>query len=456
MITKNEIEHHRMGKEKIFIKRDIQEKLKKFKEKNNQLVAVGDEGKGKAIDYLSGNFDVVVRYQGGHNAGHTIYYKDKKVILHLIPSGIFTPDTLSVIGNNVVINPLELTKEINYIQELGLDPNSIVISSNAPLIFPFHEKLDIIFEKSRYTKIGTTKRGIGPAYEDLVGRRSLFTRDLLLDRDKFYSKVLQLNNYYNGIIKLLGGEPINIDSYFDQYLETAKSLGPLIKNTVYILNDNFKKNKNFLFEGAQGTLLDINFGTYPFVTSSNTTIGGLFSGSGLSHKALDKVIGISKAYTTRVGSGPFPSELFDKEADYLREKGGEYGSTTGRPRRVGWLDLVALRYAVMLNGVDEIFLTKLDVLDGFSKIKVITDYKNNHQTSREFDPHMEFMESISPVAKTMAGWENDTSKIREYELLPEQSKLYIKFIEEYLEIPVSYVSIGKKKRTNHLQIIDRQ
>lgn len=405
----------------------------------------GDEGKGKVIDYMSGNFDVVVRFQGGHNAGHTIYYLGQKVILHLIPSGIFSSKTLSIIGNNVVINPLQLVKEIKNIKALGLNSENIIVSSNAPLILPFHESLDIIFEESRYTKIGTTRRGIGPAYEDLAGRRSLFMRDLLLDKEKFYQKVNQLNTYYNKIIALLGGQPIDLDHYIEEYLRAGESLKPYIKNTTSILNQKFKENKTFLFEGAQGSLLDINFGTYPFVTSSNTTVGGIFAGTGLSHKALDKVIGISKAYTTRVGSGSFPSEIFGEQAEYLRKQGGEFGSTTGRARRVGWLDLVALKYSVMINGIDEIFLTKLDVLDNFSEIKVVTEYEKDNLKSAVFDPHMEHLSDVTPVLKSFPGWQSKTSDLRNFESLPQNTKNYIKLIEEYLNIPIKNISVGSHR-----------
>ena len=404
----------------------------------------GDEGKGKAIDYLAKGFDVVVRYQGGHNAGHTIYYQGKKVILHLLPSGIFTPNTLSVIGNGVIVNPLQLVKEIKNAQSIGLAMDNLVLSSNAPLILPDHQNLDIIFEKSRYLKIGTTKRGIGPAYEDVTGRRAVFVRDLL-DRESFYRKVKPINEYYNQIIRAYQGEEMQIESYLDQYIEAGEFLKPYVKDTIYLLNQFYEEDKQILFEGAQGVLLDINFGTYPYVTSSNPTIGGVFSGTGLSHKALGKVTGVVKAYTTRVGGGPFPSEVFAEEADVLREAGSEYGSTTGRPRRVGWLDLVALKYSIMLNGVDEVFLTKLDVLDDFEEIKVVTAYEYKGQKTNHFNPHIDYLDAVKPVCKSFPGWGESTGETRDYGQLPVKVKNYLEYIEDFIKIPIAYISVGSTR-----------
>lgn len=404
----------------------------------------GDEGKGKAIDYLARDFDVVVRYQGGHNAGHTIYHNGKKVILHLLPSGIFSENTVSVIGNGVVVNPLQLLEEIEEVKSHGGSLEKLELSIFAPLILPVHAHLDIIFENSRYVKIGTTRRGIGPAYEDLTGRRAVFVGDLL-DADKFLQKVKPLNQYYNDSIKAHGGEPVDVDSYLEEYIEAGKVLKEYAANTVYSLNRYLKENKRMLFEGAQGVLLDINFGTYPFVTSSNPTIGGISTGTGLSHKALGKLTGISKAYTTRVGGGPFPAELFGQEAEFLREQGGEYGATTGRPRRVGWLDLVALKYALMLNGVDEIFFTKLDVLDEFEEINVVTAYEIDGQSSDVFDPRIDQLEKVKPVLRSFPGWKTRTCDIREYNELPVQARDYIAFIEKFTGVPFNYISVGSER-----------
>jgi adenylosuccinate synthase len=433
----------------------------------------GDEGKGKAIDFLAGNFDVVVRYQGGHNAGHTIYYKGKKVILHLLPSGIFSKGTMSVIGHGVVVNPIQLVKEIKNISLMGISTEKLVVSMNAPVILPFHQKLDIIFENSRYLKIGTTKRGIGPAYEDLVGRRAVFIRDLI-DKDRFYKRVKPLNDYYSKLIRSYDGEEVSIDSYIDEYIEAGIFLKKHSKNTTYLLNELYMEGKSILFEGAQGVLLDVNQGTYPYVTSSNTCIGGVFTGTGLPHKAVGKVIGISKAYTTRVGEGPFPTELFKEESDFLREKGKEFGSTTGRPRRVGWLDLVALKYSVMINGkefgsttgrprrvgwldlvalkysvmingIDSVFVTKLDIFDEFDEIKVVTDYEINGEQNQIFDPSIDYLNKVKPVFKSFPGWKKSICNIKSFDDLPERTKDYIKFIENYIKIPVEYISVGTQR-----------
>jgi len=401
----------------------------------------GDEGKGKAIDYLANNFDVVIRYQGGHNAGHTIYYEGQKVILHLLPSGIFSPETISVIGNGVVVNPLELVKEMNNVKQFNAKLNNLILSSNAALILPDHQNLDIIFEKSRYFKIGTTKRGIGPAYEDLTGRRAVFVGDLL-DKDKFYQKVKPINEYYNQLIRAYNGEEINIDNYIDDYIEAGRILEPFVKNTVYLLNQYYREGRDILFEGAQGVLLDINFGTYPYVTSSNPTIGGVFIGTGLPSKSVNRIIGISKAYTTRVGGGPFPAEVFDDEAEFLREKGNEYGSTTGRPRRVGWLDLVALKYSIMINGVDEIFLTKLDVLDEFDEVKAVIAYDIEGRESDVFDPHIDYLNSAKPIEKTFPGWKKEIGDTVSFKNLPAEAKDYLGFIEACIGIPITYISVG--------------
>jgi adenylosuccinate synthase len=401
----------------------------------------GDEGKGKAIDYLAGNFDVIVRYQGGHNAGHTVYHGDRKVILHLLPSGIFSPSTVSVIASSVVINPIHLVGEIDGILALGVGLDKLVVSELAPLILPFHQQLDIVFEESRYLKIGTTKRGIGPAYEDLAGRRAVFMRDLV-DENDFYHQVKPLSEYYNKIIQAYGGAPVLIESYMDDYLAAGRLLKPYVRNTTYLLNRFHEERKSFLFEGAQGALLDISLGTYPFVTSSHPTVGGVLIGTGLSHKAIGKVIGISKAYATRVGEGPFPTELKDATGDRLREKGDEYGSTTGRPRRVGWLDMVALKYALMVNGVDSIFLTKLDVLDDLDEIRVAVAYELDGVQTEIFESHHNRLLKARPVYRAFPGWKKPTSGSKRERDLPKETRDYLRFIEESTRVPIEYISIG--------------
>ena len=404
----------------------------------------GDEGKGKAIDYLAGAFDVVTRFQGGHNAGHTVYYQGQKVVLHVLPSGIFYPECLAVIANGVVVQPLQLVEEIKNARSLGLSLQNLILAENAPLILPFHQQLDVVFEDSRYQRIGTTRRGIGPAYEDVVGRRALFVRDLLQEK-VFRSKIAILADYYRRLFKAHGHPAEDFDQAIDQYLQAGIFLKPYIANAGHLLQRTFAEKKNILFEGAQGTLLDINLGTYPFVTSSNTTIAGVFSGTGLSPKAVDKVIGISKAYTTRVGEGPFPTELKDEYGSMLRERGNEYGSTTGRPRRVGWLDLVALKYAVQVNGVDSLFITKLDVLDESDEIQVATAYESDGVRGGEFFSHAEALSRVRPVYKSLPGWRKNLGAVRRLGDLPKQVRSYLGFIEDFVGVGVSHVSLGGER-----------
>jgi adenylosuccinate synthase len=401
----------------------------------------GDEGKGKAIDYLAEDFDVVVRFQGGHNAGHTIYWQGEKVVLHLLPSGIFSPRAVSVIAAGVVVNPLQLVEEIGHARALGIGMENLVLSEAAPLILPFHQQLDIIFEESRYVKIGTTRRGIGPAYEDLSGRRAVFVRDLL-DEKRFRRKVTPLNDYYNKLIGAWGGPPLAVDDYFSAYLEAGNALRPFVADTTLKLQRLAGAGRSILFESAQGTLLDISLGTYPFVTSSHPTAGGALVGTGLSHKALQQVIGITKAYTTRVGEGPFPTELSDATGEALRAAGREYGATTGRPRRVGWLDLVALDYAVRINGVDRLFVTKLDVLDSFAEIRVATGYDIDGRPAEGFSADSETLERVRPVFKTFPGWRCDTSATRRLEDLPTAARTYLEFVEKSVQVPIGFISVG--------------
>jgi len=401
----------------------------------------GDEGKGKAIDYLAKEFDVVVRYQGGHNAGHTVYYQGEKVILHLLPSGIFSPHTASVIGNGVVVNPLQLVEELRHLESLGVDTGNFWISHRAPLILPFHQKLDIVFEQSRYHKIGTTRRGIGPAYEDLAGRRALFAGDLL-DAPRFRRKAVILNEYYNRLVRAYGAEGTEVKEYVDAYMEAGEFLRPHVTDTTWMLNRRYRDGQSILFEGAQGALLDIHHGTYPFVTSSNPTVGGVFTGTGLPVQAVGRITGITKAYATRVGEGPFPSELSGEKAAWLREKGGEFGATTGRPRRVGWLDLVALRYAVMINGVNSLFLTKLDILDGLASIPLVEAYRLDGRETRDFDPAVEVLEQVEPVIRELPGWEGSVAEVREYDDLPAAARRYVEAIAAAVEIQVEFVSVG--------------
>ncbi len=402
----------------------------------------GDEGKGKAIDFMARDFDVVIRYQGGHNAGHTIYYKGKKLALHLLPSGICTPGTRSVITHGVVVNPLALLAEMDDISAQGIPIEDFYVSADAPVILPEHQRLDEVFEEARYEKIGTTRRGIGPAYEDVAGRRAIFLGDLL-DKELLTAKLVPLNRFFNQLISIHGGETVEIDSYINEYLQAGERLRSFICDTVPLLQRFNEQGETMLFEGAQGVLLDLRFGTYPFVTSSVPTVGGLFSGTGLSHKQLGRVVGVTKAYTTRVGEGPFPSELFGPVSERLRALGNEYGATTGRPRRVGWLDLVALKYAVDINGVDELFLTKIDVLGEFEAIPVLTDYRQpDGRIDRHFCADARRLSKVDGVYHELPGWRCQLEAMRKADELPVEVWDYIRFIEAYVKIPVRYLSVG--------------
>jgi adenylosuccinate synthase len=405
----------------------------------------GDEGKGKAIDYLAGLFDVVARFQGGHNAGHTVYYRGQKVVLHVLPSGIFYPACLAVIANGVVVEPLQLVEEIRHARDLGLSLENLALSENAPLILPFHQQLDVVFEDSRYQRIGTTRRGIGPAYEDVVGRRALFVGDLLRE-NVFRGKIARLAEYYNRLFAAWGHPAEDLEPAILRYLEAGEFLQPHVTDTTRLLQESFRAGKQILFEGAQGSLLDINLGTYPFVTSSNTTIAGVFSGTGLSPKAVDLVIGISKAYTTRVGEGPFPTELKDENGRRLRERGNEYGATTGRPRRVGWLDLVALKHAVQVSGVDSLFITKLDVLDDLAEIQVATEYEIEGGRSDRFPAHADALERVTPVYRVLPGWQTKLGAIERLQDLPPQVRSYLDFIAEFTGARIGHISIGTERQ----------
>ncbi len=405
----------------------------------------GDEGKGKAIDYLAGGFDVVTRFQGGHNAGHTVYYRGQKVVLHVLPSGIFYPDCLAVIASGVVVQPLQLVDEIRNARALGLTLQNLALSENAPLILPFHQQLDVIFEDSRYQRIGTTRRGIGPAYEDVVGRRALFVGDLL-HASAFRGKIARLAEYYNRLFAAYGHPAEDLEYAVQRYLEAGEFLRPHVTDTTRLLQESWQEKKKILFEGAQGSLLDINLGTYPFVTSSNTTIAGVFSGTGLSPKAVDRVVGISKAYATRVGEGPFPSELKDDFGALLRARGNEFGATTGRPRRVGWLDLVALKHAVQINGVDDIFLTKLDVLDDLAEIRVATAYEVDGERRAAFPCHAEALDRVTPVYQALPGWQCSLGAIERAQDLPRAVRSYIDFIETFVGARIRYLGVGGERR----------
>lgn len=407
----------------------------------------GDEGKGKITDYLSKQADVVVRYQGGDNAGHTVEIGDKKYKLHLIPSGIFYEDKTSVIGNGVVVNPKSLLKEIKYLNDLGIKTDNLKISDRAHIIFPYHLKLDELEEKRRgKQKIGTTVKGIGPCYKDKVERSGIRMCDIFF-KEYFEDKLRSNIKAKNEIIeKLYNEEPLNEDEIVKEYLEYAEAIKPYVINTTAFINKSVKQGKKVLFEGAQGTLLDIDYGTYPFLTSSHPISGGVAIGSGISPFDLKKAIGVVKAYTTRVGKGPFPTELFDETGDWIRERGFEYGTTTGRARRCGWLDIVMLKYSCAINGFSGIALTKLDTLADLDELKICTKYKLNDKYIEDFPASLNLLAQCEPVYETLQGWKlEEIEGVRTYDELPENAKKYIERIEELTETKIQLVSIGPKR-----------
>ena len=404
----------------------------------------GDEGKGKIVDMYSEQADVVVRYQGGHNAGHTVWVDGVKYILRLIPSGIIHEKTINIIGNGTVIELDALFKEINELKEKGIKfDGRFYISDRAHVIMPYH----IFFDKHKEelkgaNKIGTTGRGIGPTYMDKTARNGIRIGDLfnekLLD-EKIKTNVEELNRY---AVKAYGIDSINIDEAKEYCKRHINDLKKYVTDTSYLINRLIDEGKKVMLEGAQGTMLDVDFGTYPFVTSSNGTAGGACTGTGISPRKISCIAGVMKAYTTRVGSGPFPTELFDAEGEALRAAGHEFGAVTGRPRRCGWLDLVAAKYAVMVNGLDYIALTKMDVLDNMPVIKVCTAYEIDGKIVEQFPADLESLEKIKPVYKEFKGWQTDLTKTKKIEDLPKEAKEYIDFISNYLGVPYCVVSVG--------------
>lgn len=417
----------------------------------NSVVVVGtqwgDEGKGKIVDLLTDKADCVVRFQGGHNAGHTLVIGDKKTVLHLVPSGILRPLVECDIGNGVVLAPDALIKETRLLEEQGVDVRSrLYISEACPLILSVHCKLDQAREAARgASAIGTTGRGIGPAYEDKVGRRSVRAGDLL-NPQRLYRKLEAMLDLHNFVLeKRHGIEPVDLNELNEQCLEYAEQLSGQITDVTGRLLNARKAGKKILFEGAQGMMLDIDHGTYPFVTSSNTISACASTGSGIGPLGLEEIVGITKAYTTRVGAGPFPTELFDKAGKLLGEKGHEFGATTGRPRRCGWLDLVALKRSVQVNSVTSMCMTKLDVLDGFDQIKVCTryDYKGEQRYAPPVDA--EDYAECKPEYETLQGWSAATVGVTELNKLPAQARSYLKYIEDYLEVPIKIISTGPER-----------
>jgi len=413
----------------------------------------GDEGKGKIIDLITPHVDTVVRFQGGANAGHTVVIGGEKTILHLIPSGILHDNCLCIIGSGVVVDPEALIKEIDGLSKTGhmKDPALLALSQNAHLVMPYHRVLDGLLEAQLGGgKIGTTGRGIGPTYEDRAARIGVRAGDLA-DFEIFKSRIEKILPIKNKQIANLGGEPVDMNDLIEKANGWSKRLSKHIVDAERLLYDRIEDGKQVLFEGAQGAMLDIDHGTYPFVTSSNTVAGSACAGSGVGPTAIDGVLGIIKAYTTRVGNGPFPTELHDAMGDHLREKGGEFGATTGRPRRCGWFDAVIAKYTARLSGVSHIAITKLDVLSGLEKIKVCVGYRINGAVTDAVPALTEKFEGIEPVYEEMPGWSEDISAIRRYEDLPDATKSYVKFISDTVGAKISIISVGFE-RDAHIMI----
>jgi len=404
----------------------------------------GDEGKGKIVDVLTERAEVVARYQGGNNAGHTVVINNEKYILHLIPSGILHKGKKCVIGNGVVIAPHALIKEIDGLKKRGIDiDNNLLISKNAHIIMPYHIAIEREHEKNK--KIGTTGKGIGPAYTDKIARHGIRAIDLLTPvvfKEKLSANLLIINFLLENMYK---AAPLKAEEIYNEYMGYAERLAPYIVDTDIIVNNAIDSGQNVLFEGAQGTLLDIDHGTYPFVTSSNTIAGSACTGIGVGPTKINKVLGAVKAYTTRVGEGPFPTEIKDKLGEFIREKGGEYGATTGRPRRCGWLDMVALKHARRINGLTGIVITKLDILDGLDSIKICIGYKYNGRLYEEFPKEVEILENCVPVYEEIKGWKELTLGAKDFDRLPANAKAYIKKIEEMLNVEVQIISTGQKR-----------
>ena len=417
----------------------------------------GDEGKGRIVDLIAERTDLVVRYQGGNNAGHTIVTDGEKIILHHVPSGILRENSLSLIGNGVVVDPKVLIAEIEALRSAGypVSPSNFLVSERAHVIMPYHREIDLLREKRRAggRKIGTTGRGIGPVYEDKYARRGIRMLDLT-EPESFRRRLVSVMAERNAYIeKVLGSEPISPESVYEEYVRYGEVLGPFISDVSAIVRRSGDEGKSILFEGAQGSLLDIDFGTYPYVTSSNAGLGGVFSGTGAVPALVNSIVGVAKAYTTRVGEGPFPTEESGEIQEALRREGEEYGATTGRSRRCGWLDAVALNYALRTNGVTAIALTKLDVLSGFEKVRICTGYGYNGSVTEEFPASLSVLENCEPLYEEMEGWDEDLAGIKSAEHLPPNALRFINRLEELTGVPVWIVSVGPQ-RDMYLELRD--
>ena len=401
----------------------------------------GDEGKGKIVDYFAPRYDMIARFQGGPNAGHTLYVNDQKIVLHQIPSGIFHEGAINLIGNGVVLDPVTLKKECESVKAFGVDYNkNLYIAQRAHIIIPTHRALDKASEISKGNeKIGSTLKGIGPAYMDKTGRNGLRVGDLL-DKN-FTTQYIRLRLKHQKLLDGLNFQE-DLSAMEEEFFEALEFLRQFkIVQGEYFINEKLSQGKKVLAEGAQGSMLDVDFGTFPYVTSSNTISAGVCTGLGVAPQQIREVIGVTKAYCTRVGSGPFPTELTDETGDLLRKAGSEFGATTGRPRRCGWIDLVALRYACMINGISKLVMTKADVLDDFEDLKICTRYRIAGKETEEI-PFQMLQQAIEPVLSSFEGWKKDITTIKDFESLPEQMKRYISYIDSYLKVKVSYISNG--------------
>lgn len=415
----------------------------------------GDEGKGKITDFLSANAEVIARYQGGDNAGHTIVIDGKKFKLHLIPSGIFFPEKISVIGNGVVINPKSLVKELAYLHEEGVTTDSLRISDRAHVILPYHIELDRLQEEAKGdNKIGTTIKGIGPAYMDKAARVGIRVADLL-ERDVFAERLrINLEEKNRLFTKLYNAPALSFDDIFEEYYEYGQQIKQYVTDTSVILNDALDNGKRVLFEGAQGVMLDIDQGTYPFVTSSNPVAGGVTIGSGVGPSKIDKVVGVCKAYTSRVGDGPFPTELSDEIGDRIREVGHEYGTTTGRPRRVGWFDSVVMRHSRRVSGITNLSLNSIDVLSGLDTVKICVAYDLDGERIDYYPASLEQLKRCKPIYEELPGWSEDITGVRHLDELPENARNYVRRVGELVGVRISTFSVGPDRdQTNILESV---
>ncbi|WP_072772410.1 adenylosuccinate synthase [Desulfitobacterium chlororespirans] len=403
----------------------------------------GDEGKGKVTDFLAEKADLVVRYQGGNNAGHTVVAKGEEFKLHLIPSGILYEDKTCVIGNGVVVDPKVLLEELAYLSERKVKTGKLLISSNAHVIMPYHRILDALEEDSRGEhKIGTTKRGIGPAYMDKTLRIGIRIMDLI-DDEEFAGKLRRnLQEKNNLLIKVYGVEPLDYDTIYQEYSGYAQKIRSLVADSSLIIDESLKAGEKVLFEGAQGTLLDLDHGTYPYVTSSHPIAGGACIGAGVGPTRINRVVGVIKAYTTRVGEGPFPTELADETGELMRQNGHEFGTTTGRARRCGWFDAVIARYAVRVSGISDFALMKLDVLSGFETIKICVGYRVNNEVIYEFPQSQKIFKVCEPVYEVIEGWQEDITGVTRFEDLPKAAQDYVRRIEQLTETQVTLIAVG--------------